>query len=59
MTMKTFTVERRCPTCDRNGSITFEEPIHDQSGQNTRAIDVTGCWTIGADGRPVNRCLPK
>lgn len=60
MTMKVWTLDSRCPVCHRDGSNTFEEPQHDQSGKHTRAIEVTGCWTTGSDGRPVNRCVtPK
>lgn len=57
MQMKIWTIEQRCPVCNRRGSITFEEPRHDQSGKSTRAIDASGCWEIPEDGKPVSRCI--
>jgi hypothetical protein len=45
-----------CPVCGREGTVTLQEPIHDQSGKNTKFIDATGCHRVTEDGALLLLC---
>jgi hypothetical protein len=54
--LKTWTMPHHCPVCGREGTVTLQEPIHDQSGKNTKFIDATGCHRVTEDGALLLLC---
>ena len=54
--MKTRTLRRECAVCGRHGEMVYEEPENDSSGEHTRWIEASGCWTVTETGKLKNEC---
>lgn len=49
------TLTHTCPSCGRKGTMTYHEPEHDSTGENTLWIEATGCWRV-VNGTLINSC---
>lgn len=56
--MQIVTLRKHCEHCGRTSLVTYEEPENDQTGQNTRWTDASGCWRID-DNAKLENCCPS